>query len=316
MLAKRPLGKTGLQVTPVGFGSQTIGGLGYGDQDFGLSEATVTAYLEAGGRFIDSARGYGMSEVYVGKALAKFARADEVLVTSKSGSLHPPVIRSDLDVSRHCLGRDRIDIYFVHVPPPDFDQLRRVLDAYQQYKDQGKIRLIGVSCRGLANQEERDEVLRYFEDGRIDVLQFPYGLAHVDVAPLIAAARQRGIGTVARRTLEGGLFIDALAPGSRFADRANDWRASLRQDVLDQILALVQEIRRRFAVGPYTSVAQVALLYALAHPDVSAIIPGAGTPAEMRQNMTLNDLPPLPAATVDELTKIGRKVGELLRTAR
>jgi aryl-alcohol dehydrogenase-like predicted oxidoreductase len=110
MLTKRMLGQTGIEVTPLGFGSQTIGGLGYGDQDWSQSQPTADAYLAGGGRFIDTARGYGVSEIYVGKALRKSAQAGEVTVCSKSGTLHPPCIRADLEVSLFCLQREQLDV--------------------------------------------------------------------------------------------------------------------------------------------------------------------------------------------------------------
>ena len=107
----RPLGKTGKQVTAIGYGSQTIGGLGYGPQNQDDSVAIAQHYLHKGGRFIDSARGSGTSEIHVGKAIgASGIDPDEIVVCSKTGSLHPPVAASDLDVSRFCLRHDVIDL--------------------------------------------------------------------------------------------------------------------------------------------------------------------------------------------------------------
>lgn len=312
-MQRRVLGRSGLEITPVGFGSQTIGGLGYGDQDFDASLPTADAYLQGGGRFIDTARGYGVSEIYVGKALQKFPQAAEVVVCSKSGSHHPPVIRSDLDTSRFCVQRDRLDVYYVHVPPPDLDQLRRVLDAYQRFKDQGKIRLVGVSNRGLLTPEEREEALRFMEDGRIDVLQFPYSFARPEVAPLIAEARRRGLGVVVRQALEGGLFTDKFRPGHRFTDRDNDWRAGVQPEAMEQALQVIEDIRRRFVRPPYRTVAQLALSFVLSDPNVGATIPGAGSVAEMRDNLSASDLPPLPAPVAAELVAVARPIMGLLR---
>ncbi len=313
MIKRRVLGRTGIEVTPVGFGSQTIGGLGYGDQNWAESEATARAYLKGGGRLIDTARGYGVSEIYVGKALKRFRARAEVTVCSKSGNTHPPVVRADMEVSRFCLQRDRIDVYYVHVPPPDFDQLRRVLDAYEQFKKEGKIRFIGVSNKGLTTQQERDEAWRFFEDGRIDVMQFPYSFARAEVAPLIAEARRRGIGVVVRQGLEGGMFTDKFRPGHRFTDRANDWRAGVDPAAMDEVLEGIEGIRRRFVKPPYRTLAQLALSFVLANPDVGATIPGAGSPEEMRDNLSVNDLPPMPASMAAELAEAGRGLLERMR---
>jgi aryl-alcohol dehydrogenase-like predicted oxidoreductase len=303
-------------VTPVGFGSQTIGGLGYGDQDWETSQPTADAYLQGGGRLIDSARGYGVSEIYVGKALQRFAQAAEVTVCSKSGSTHPPVLRGDMEVSRFCLQRERIDVYYVHVPPADFDDLRRVLDAYEQFRKEGKIRFIGVSQKGLLTPHERDEGWRYLDDPRIDVMQFPYSLARPEVAPLLAEAGRRGIGVVVRQALEGGLLTDKFRPGHRFTDRANDWRAHIDPQAMEQALRQIDDIRRRFVRPPYRTLAQLALSFVLANADVSATIPGAGNPQEMRDNLSVNELPPMPAALAADLTEAARGLVHLLRRNR
>jgi aryl-alcohol dehydrogenase-like predicted oxidoreductase len=313
MLNKRRLGRTGIAVTPVGFGSQTIGGLGYGDQDWANSPPTADTYLQLGGRLIDTARGYGVSEIYVGKALKRFPQATEVTVCSKSGSLHPPVTRSDMEVSRFCLQRDVIDVYYIHVPPSDFDQLRRVLDAYEQFRKEGKIRFIGISQKMLLTEADREEAMRYIELGRADVMQFPYNFARPEVAPLIAAAKQRGIGVVVRQALEGGMFTDHFRPGHRFTDKANDWRAGVDPVVMEQVLQRMEEIRQQFVKPPFQTLAQVALAYVLANPDVSATIPGAGSPAEMRDNMAVNNLPPLTASVCRQLEEAGKGLLEMMR---
>jgi aryl-alcohol dehydrogenase-like predicted oxidoreductase len=310
------MGRTGLEVTPVGFGSQTIGGLGYGDQDWDESLPTALAYLKGGGRFIDTARGYGVSEIYVGKALRKFPKADEVVVCSKSGSMHPPVIRSDLDTSLYCVGRDRLDLYTVHVPPPSLDHLKKMLDAYQRFREQGKIRFIGVSNRGLSTSAERDEALKIMEDERIDVLQFPYSFARPEVAPLIAEARKRGKGVVVRQALEGGMFTDKFRPGHRFTDRDNDWRAGVAPDDMEKALRLIEEIRKRFVKPPYRTLSNVALAFVLSDPNVCATIPGAGSVAEMKENLSANDAPPLTAAAAAELMEMARPIVGLLRPKR
>lgn len=313
MLPKRILGRTKLEVTPVGFGSQTVGGLGYGDQDWDESLPTCEAYFAAGGRFLDTARGYGTSEIYVGKALKKAGLMYESVVCSKSGSHHPPITRSDMEVSRFCLQRDFIDVYYVHVPPKTFDQLRTVLDGYEKFRDEGKIRFIGVSNLGLTTQEEIDLAWRFFEDGRIDVMQYPYSFSRPEVEPLLAEAAKRGIGVVVRQGLEGGMFTDKFRPGHIFTDRANDWRAGIDPIVMEQTLRQIEDIRSRFVKPPYRSLAQLALSFVLGNPNVSATIPGAGSVAEMKDNLSANDVPAMPAAMAAELRAAGAGLIHRLR---
>lgn len=309
----RTLGRSGLRVTPLGFGAQTIGGLGYGDQDWSASQPTIDAYLLAGGRFIDTARGYGASEIHVGKALARFPAAEQVVVCSKSGNTHPPVIHGDLEVSRHLVGRPCLDVYYIHVPPTDPAQTRRVLEAYARFREQGLIRLIGLSQRRLASQAELTEGLALMQDPRIDVMQFPYSFIRPEVGRLLDEAQRRGIGVVVRQALEGGMLTDHFRPGHRFTDHDNDWRAHVPVERMEQALRQIEAIRVRFIRPPYTSLAQLALSFVLRHPAVAATIPGAGTPAELRDNLSAANLPPMPADLADELVTAGRGLLELLQ---
>jgi aryl-alcohol dehydrogenase-like predicted oxidoreductase len=144
-------------------------------------------------------------------------------------------------------------------------------------------------------------------------MQFPYSFGRPEVAPLIAAAKQKGIGVVIRQGLEGGMFTDHFRPGYKFTDKANDWRAGIDPVVMEKVLQRIEDIRRQFVKPPYQTLAQVALAYVLANPDVAATVPGAGTPAEMRDNMASNDLPPLPATVARDLTEAARGLLAMMR---
>lgn len=310
----RDLGRTGLRVTAIGFGSQTVGGLGYGDQDWSQSQPTVERYLRGGGRFIDSARGYGTSEIHVGKAIkAVGLPADAVVVCSKSGSLHPPCTAADLDVSRFCLQRDWIDVYYVHVPSPDRAVHEKILDAYCGFKRKGYIRCVGLSCRDVNDPAHQDEIRGWIRDARVDAIQFPFNFSVPHVGELIADAAAHGKGAVCRGTVLSGALDDRLLPGHRFTDRDNDWRAQVEPSAMDEALAIVQEIKRKHVRPPYRSVSQLSQLWVLSHPSVSAIIPGAGTVAEMDLVLALDGLPPLDQATRDDLAALAAPLRELLK---
>jgi aryl-alcohol dehydrogenase-like predicted oxidoreductase len=315
-MLERPLGRTGRQVTSVGYGAWAIGGLGYGDQDERQAFEAIDAYLAGGGRFMDTARGYGVSEILIGQRLRAFPRADEVFVASKSGSTHPPIVRTDLETSRFCLRRDALDLYYIHVPPRDPDGLRRLLDVYQALKDAGRARLVGVSCPRIETPDDVDLVRRAIQDGRADVLQMAYSMAETEAGPLIAEAAGRGIAVVARMNLLGGLLTGKYKPGHVFADRANDWRASIPQDRLDEVLRIVGELAARFVRPPYETLGQVALGFALAAPGVSAIIPGGRSAAQVRANLSIDGLPPLAPAFAKDLAAAAAPIRAILAEAR
>jgi myo-inositol catabolism protein IolS len=307
----RPLGNTGTTITAVGFGAWAIGGLGYGEQDEDAAFEAIDTYLERGGRFIDTARGYGVSEIMVGKRLKRFGAADDVFVASKSGSTHPPIVKTDLETSRFCLQRDVVDLYYIHVPPPDFDHLRRLLDAYQEAKDRGRIRFVGLSCRGLKTPEEIEVGLRYVEDGRIDVMQLEYSYAHPMAEPVITAAAERGIGIVTRLNLLKGFLTGRYTPGHRFPHRDNDGRAGIDPEKLDAVLGIVQALEANHMRPPFTTMTQMALAFPLVNPGVSAVIPGGRSRSQVDANMAINELPPMTAEQAKALVDAARGIREL-----
>jgi aryl-alcohol dehydrogenase-like predicted oxidoreductase len=316
-MQRRTLGRSGLAVTALGYGGWAIGGLGYGDQDERDADAAVDAYLRGGGRCIDTARGYGVSEILIGKRLKACAAAGEVFVASKSGSTHPPIVRTDLETSRFCLQRDALDLYYIHVPPPEWEPMDRLLDAYQELKARGRTRLVGVSCPNVDGEAEADRVRRYVADPRTDVIQIAYSCARPPVVgELIADAHRRGVGVVARMNLEGGFLTGKWKPGVRFTDKANDWRAGLAEATVDRIVALGQGLAARFVRPPYQTLAQLALAYCLANPHVSAVIPGGRSARQVEANLSVDRLPPLDAQTCKALAAAAAPMGPLLRERR
>ena len=309
-----PLGATGLVITRLGLGAQTIGGLGYGEQHWNQSGPALDAYIEGGGRFIDTARGYGASEAYVGQALAKHRLAQpRVVVCSKSGITHPPCIEGDLETTRALLGRDSLDVYYLHVPPHEPAALDQVLSAYERFRREGRIRHIGLSCWPLDTPESCEEVRGWIRAGRAQVIQFPYSFTRPWVGELIAEAAAAGIGCVVRQALEGGLLSGAYRPGHRFTDTANDGRAGVPDERMQEVLRLVERIRTELTDATYRTVGDLALAYALSHPGVAAVIPGGADPEQIRTNLAADRLPSLPEVTRRRLEEIAQPIRGLLQ---
>lgn len=309
-----PLGATGLVVTRLGLGAQTIGGLGYGDQDWSQSGPALDAYIEGGGRFIDTARGYGASEVFVGKALAKHSLAQpRIVLCSKSGITHPPCIGGDLETTRALLGRDSLDVYYLHVPPHEAVALDKVLGAYERFRREGRIRNIGLSCWPLDTPESCEEVRGWIRGGRAQVIQFPYSFTRPWVAELITEAAAAGIGCVVRQALEGGILSGAYRPGHRFTDAGNDWRAGVPDERMQEVLRLIEQIRQELTDTTYRTVGDLALAYVLSHPGVAAVIPGGADPEQVRINLAADRLPPLPETTRRRLEQFAQPIRGLLQ---
>jgi myo-inositol catabolism protein IolS len=155
--AKRVLGRTGFNVSELGFGAWAIGGTAYGPVSDTDAIECITQYLSAGGNFIDTARSYGNSEAILGKALQNIGLRDQIFISTKTvkgESLETiPEITADLEESLRLLITDFVDIYYLHRPPVDPKVMNRALDVLEEFKYAGKIRAIGASIKGPAVTE-------------------------------------------------------------------------------------------------------------------------------------------------------------------
>jgi aryl-alcohol dehydrogenase-like predicted oxidoreductase len=242
---------------------------------------------------------YGESERIVGRVLARRPDRDSIFVCSKSLGLDGPAIRGDLETTLRQLRRDRVDLYYLHMPPDDPDAMRRTLDVFVSLKAEGWIRAIGVSIRGARVGPETAALCRsYLATGWVDAVQLIYSIMRQDNASVFPEADAAGVAVVARTVLESGFLTGKFDRSTRFDsdDQRHRW-----QPKLDGVLEAVDALRSRFAKPPYADLAQLAMAFALADPRVATIIPGGKTVQQVRTNAGVSALPPLPDALRDTL---------------
>lgn len=191
----RILGKTGLKISRMGFGGIPIQRI----------DATGTKVLmhqlrDAGVNFIDTARGYTVSEEYLGYALEGI-REDFVLAT-KSMARTKEAMAADIDISLKNLRTDYIDLYQIHNATPE--QLQQVvapggaLEALMDAKAAGKIRHIGLTSHSL------DTFKIALDMPWVETFMFPYNIVETQAEKLIAEAAKRNIGFIDMKPLAGG----------------------------------------------------------------------------------------------------------------
>ena len=112
------------------------------------AHATIRAYLEQAGNFVDTARGYTDSERLLGDYFQRNGGREDVFIASKTWQLKAEDARRDLDTTLRLLQSDYVDLYYLHAPPDDPDEMNRVLDICEGFKAEGKIRAIGASVKG------------------------------------------------------------------------------------------------------------------------------------------------------------------------
>ncbi len=296
-MQKNQLGHTKMYLTEVGFGAWAIGSTGYGQVQRDDALAALDAYLEAGGNFIDTARGYGCSEELLGNYLKDRSDGGNVLLASKSGACDEKGLRSDVETSLKLLQREAVDLYYLHSPPEEPAVIDQALETMTRLKEEGKIRSIGASIKGPDVTDKTTELSRtYIRSGAVDALQLIYSIFRQKNAEVFQEAQRSGVGIIARTNLESGFLTGKYNPGKTFQDHRRRWD----QQKLEEIFQEVQALEAMQLPQGYESLSQVALAFALAPEEVTSIIPGAKNEKQARSNTAVAELPGLPEALIQE----------------
>jgi len=308
----RRFGKTGHEVSAIGFGSWAIGG-SWGEVDDEVSLRALHAAADAGVTLIDTADVYGdgRSERLIGRFLRERAGERFVVATKMGRSVpqlaanyNPEAFRRWVDGSRERLGVDRLDLVQLHCPPIEVYYRPDIFAALDELVADGSIAAYGVSV------ERVEEALK--------AIEYP-GVASVQIQRpadrFLAEAARRDVGVLARVPLASGLLTGTLTRQTAFDP--GDHRAFNRHgesfDVGETFagldyetgLELVEELRALVPDG--ATLAQLALRWILMADEVTAAIPGAKTPDQARANAAAADLAPLPVVTMDRIRELYEK---------
>ena len=306
----RQLGKSGVEVSEIGFGAWGIGG-GWGERDDKAALAALERALELGLTFIDTALGYGEghSEQLVGQAVQ--ASGKEVVVATKvppknriwpaqKGSTLSETFPKDYvlectDKSLENLGVERVDVLQFHVWDDAWAEQDEWRETVQELKSSGRVRAFGLSI----NDHEPDNALAALETGLVDSVQVIYNI--FDQSPqerLLPACERLGVGVIVRVALDEGGLTGAITPETEFEE--GDWRASyFKGDRKRQVYERTQALG--FLTEDGSSLAEAALRFVLSHPAVSTVIPGMRSPGRVEQNVQVSDGNYLSVKTLDEL---------------
>ena len=196
----RVLGKTGLKISRMG-----LGGIPIQRIDAEGTKQLVHQLMDAGVNYIDTARGYTVSEQYLGYALEGIR--DKFVLATKSMSRTKEAMAKDIDISLGNLKTDYIDLYQVH--NPNMAQLEQVvgeggaLEALLEAKAQGKIGHIGLTAHSVEVFEKALEL------DWVETIMFPYNIVETQGEALIKKCAEKNIGFVDMKPLAGGAIEDA-----------------------------------------------------------------------------------------------------------
>jgi aryl-alcohol dehydrogenase-like predicted oxidoreductase len=298
----RKLGRTPFLVSEIGFGGWAIGGNEHGNSlgktDDDASRAALERALDLGVNFIDTADcyGHGHSESLIGETLGR--RRREVFLATKVGSnfyrqpvercYKPDYLKEALAKSLERLRTDRVDLYQLHDPPVEVIADKAVQKTMLSFKEEGMVRAIGVSIHTLP------EALAALEAGCWDTVQVAYSVAYQYVpARFLPAAREKGIGVIAREPLAQGFLTGKYKPDHPFEE--GDVRRDWPKEHKEYLAALAQKLTEYFVERRKTgkTAGEVALQFPLAHEAVSTVVCSMKTVEQVERNLRTLDLCPL-----------------------
>jgi aryl-alcohol dehydrogenase-like predicted oxidoreductase len=312
----RALGRTGWNISALGFGAWGIGGDAWGTTDDQTSLATLHKAIDLGVNFIDTADVYGDGHSERLVAQIRQSRSEELIIATKAGRrLNPHVaegynrenLTAFVERSLRNLQMEALDLLQLHCPPSPVYEMPEVFGILDELVQQGKIRFYGVSV------ERVDEALRAISYPHVQSVQIIFNMFRLKPAEaFFAAARERQVGILARVPLASGLLTGKFTATTPFAP--NDHRTYNRHgEAFDQGetfsgveyetgLQAVEELRQLVPEG--ATLAQFALRWILMFPEVTAAIPGAKTPAQAEQNAQATRIPVLDSETMSRAQNI------------
>jgi aryl-alcohol dehydrogenase-like predicted oxidoreductase len=294
-------GRTGLEITRVGFGAWAVGGgnweFGWGEQDDEESIAAIHRALELGVNWIDTAAQYGLghSEEIVRRAVEGvdplpliFTKGGQPEGPNRSSyqSLKRDSLRRECEGSLERLSVDAVDLYQIHWPVPD-EEVEEGWAALAELKEEGLVRHIGASNFSV-EQLERAEAI-----APVESLQPPYSLLDREIEEeILPYCRERAIGVIVYSPMASGLLTGTMTRERIDGLPQDDWRrrsARFQEPELSRSLEVVERVKavaERHGVSP----GAVAVAWTLRHPAVHGAIAGFRRPDQVDPIVVAADL--------------------------
>ncbi|MFE9367542.1 aldo/keto reductase [Streptomyces sp. NPDC006978] len=295
----RELGRSGLRVSEIGYGAWGIGASSWVGATEDESVRALNRAVDLGVNFIDTARGYGESERIVGRVVRERA-GDDILVATKvppknrtwpapdgvdpDDAFPGDHIRTSLETSLGASGLDHFDVLQFHVWNDEWIGRGNWLETVDALKQEGKIRLFGVSV----NDHQPGTALALVRSGVVDSVQVIYNVFDQSPADaLLPACEKHGVGVIVRVALDEGGLTGRITAGTTFPE--GDWRNRyFRDDRPAQVEQRVAAIVADLGIAA-DEIAENALRFVLSSPAVSTVIPGMRSVRNVERNTALSD---------------------------
>jgi aryl-alcohol dehydrogenase-like predicted oxidoreductase len=311
-MGTRTLGRTGIEVSELGYGAWGIGQSMWIGADDEESLRALRRSLELGVSFIDTALAYGAghSEELVGQVVREAGRPVTVATKVPPKNQQWPARRGVpveevfpgewivrcTERSLRNLGSDTIDLQQLHVWQDDWVGQGDWLEAVERLKAEGKIRFLGVSI----NDHQPANAIHLVETGLVDVVQVIHNVFDSSPAdelfPAVAAAN---VGVIVRVPFDEGALTGKITPETTFPEgdfRHGYFAGDRKRDVWERVQAIALDLD-----VPIARLPEIALRFCLSFPAVSTVIPGMRSLRNVEANAAAVAAGPLPARELELL---------------
>lgn len=301
---QRAFGKSGSDVSEIGLGTWQLGGSEWGDVDERKALDILSAAVESGVNFFDTADVYGLgrSEEIIGKFLKNCS--EEIFVATKLGRFPESCVtenfplktmRANTEASLRRLGVDALYLTQLHCIPTEILRAGEVFESLRILKREGKIRNFGASV------ETNEEAELCLQQEGLASLQIIFNIFRQKPIEFFEEARRKGVALIARVPLASGLLSGKFTKETKFAatDHRNFNRDGQQFNVGETFSGIPFEEGVKFAdalkslVPEGMTMAQMALRWILDFDAISVVIPGASNPSQVKRNAMASALPPL-----------------------
>lgn len=311
----RRMGNSGIDISVIGQGTWEMGNDFFGEVDEKLAIDAIRASVDAGVNMVDTAAAYGAdgaSERVVAKAIKGIR--DKVVLATKLGVLRvagayvrcldPAVMRMEIEDSLRRLETDYIDLYYIHWPDLN-NSIEAALELMVKFKEEGKIRAIGVS------NFDTTLIQKAIDIADISVVQPPMSLLNRSSIEngILPFCKQKDVGVITYGSLGGGILTGKMEkPVTGGKELRSAFYAFYEEPMWSKCQKLL-EVLRGIAGDRGTTVAQVSINWVLSQPGVTCSLMGATTPEMAYENASAAEW----ELTADEIAYIDKKYEEIMK---
>lgn len=312
----RNFGRTGWKISEISFGAWQLGGHWGAVNDEQSVQALLEAY-ESGINFVDTAEMYGSghSEEVIGESLRRWD-GDKIYVGTKVQPIQWPnpdlddpqmrgrypawYLRESVEASLQRLGVERLDLLQLHCWLPSGIGELDWMETLNELRAEGKIDKIGVSIRDY----RPDEGLQLAELGLVDSIQVIFNLFEQrPTQELFPAAAKTDTAIIDRVAFDSGSLSGLWTPKTYDSwEEGSQQKEMFRGERFTETLRRVEELKK--VVAPYySSLAEAAVKYVLASPEVSTVIAGMSSSRNIQRNVGYSDGEPFPEELREKLAE-------------